>query len=131
MSAYEPLDIEWEVAQAIAADVPASFDVGATMVPADLENRLPFVLVQAQGGTVADRVIDAARLNVDVWGESPSAAMRAALAAFGACMRLSDRSDTFRGDTAVYARPYASPDDEHPTLARYRFLVGVTTVSER
>lgn len=133
MSAYEPQDVEWLVAQAMAADVPASsgIEFGATVVPSDLESRLPFALVQAQGGTVTDRVVDAARLNVDVWAETPSAAMRAALVAFGACMRLSDRSDAFRGDTAVYARPYASPDEEHPTLARFRFLIGVTTITER
>lgn len=133
MSAYVPQDTEWLVAQAIAGDMPeiTGVNVGATMVPADLEDRLPFVLVQAQGGTVADRVIDNARLNVDTWAETPSEAMRAAHAAFGACMRLSDRSDVFRGATGVSARPYASPDEEHPTLARYRFLIVVTTITER
>lgn len=134
MSAYEPRDVAWDVAQAMAADpdmVAAGIGVGATMVPYDLEDRLPFVVVQVLGGVVTDRVVDAARINIDTWAATPSEATRAALTAFGAAMRLSDRGDAFRGDTTVYARPYPITDDAHPTLAHVRALVGVTTVTER
>lgn len=126
---YRPLDVEWEVVQAV--EQLTGIDAGATSVPADLEDRLPFVLVQSQGGTVTDRVVDATRLSVDVWAGTTSEAMGAARTAFGAVMRLGDVSDVFRGDTAAYALPYAVQDEAHPSIARARFLVGVVTVSER
>lgn len=129
MAPYDPIDVEWAVAQAIEDET--EMDVGATMVPADLEDRLPYVLVRSVGGSVADRVIDQARLAVDVWAESPAEAVRAANAAFGAAMRLGDYYDTFRGDTVVFARPYPIRDEDHPTLSHVRALVGVTTITER
>lgn len=121
----EPVDVE----ELLRIDLTTeACPVCAPPVPDDLGATLPVAMVERDGGTRMNLVIDAHDVTVSVWGETWAEAMAAANALAGSIARLpmTDGTATQWRTADLTGLPSNAPDPAHPTIPRVQLTAQVT-----
>lgn len=121
----EPVDVE----ELLRLDITTeACPVCAPPVPEDLGSTLPIAMVERDGGTRMNLVVDAHNATVSVWAATWAEAMAAANALAGAIARLPmTGGTTTQWRTAdITGLPSNAPDPAHPTIPRVQLTAQVT-----
>ena len=121
----EPVDVEELLRLDLTSD---ACPVCAPPVPDDLGVALPIAMVERDGGTRMNPVMDAHDVTVSVWASTWAEAMAAANALAGAIARLPmTPGTTTQWRTAdITGLPSNAPDPAHPTIPRVQLTAQVT-----
>lgn len=124
-AALEPVDAEDALRLDLSTD---GCPVSAPPVPRDLGASLPVAVVQRDGGTRMNPVMDSHNVTVSVWAASWAEATREANRIAGALARLPSTPGTaVQWRTAEITQlPFAAPDPAHPNVPRVQFAASVT-----
>lgn len=121
----EPADVE----DALRIDLStAACPVAAPPVPDDLGAELPFAMVERDGGTRMNIVMDSHNVTVSVWAPTWAEAMREANRIAGSVARLpmEPSAKTQWRTAGITGLPSNAPDPAHPTIPRVQFTASVT-----
>lgn len=121
----EPVDVEELLRLDLTTD---ACHVCAQPVPEDLGSALPLAVVERDGGTRMNLVVDSHNVTVSVWAETWAEAMAAANALAGAIARLpmTDGTTTQWRTADLTGLPSNAPDPAHPTIPRVQLTAQVT-----
>lgn len=121
----EPVDAEELLSRDISTDAcPAQ----PPPVPESLGSRLPLAMVERDGGTRLNPVIDSHNVTVSVWAATWADAMREANRIAGSIARLPETGGaSIQWRTAdITLLPINAPDAAHPTIPRVQLAASVT-----
>lgn len=120
----EPVDAEDLLRIDLSTDDVA---VCAPPAPDDLGAHLPIAMVQRDGGSRINRVMDQHNVTVSVWAETWADAMACANRLAGAVARLpmTGGTSTQWRTADVTGLPSNAPDPAHPTIPRVQFTASV------
>lgn len=121
----EPVDVEELLRIDLSTD---GCPVCAPPVPDSLGESLPLAMVERDGGTRMNIVMDAHNVTVSTWAATWAEAMAAANALAGAIARLpmTEGTSTQWRAADVTGLPSNAPDPAHPTIPRAQFTAQVT-----
>lgn len=121
----EPVDVEELLRLDLSTE---TCPVCAPPVPDDLGATLPVAMVERDGGTRMNLVVDSHNVTVSVWAKTWAEAMTAANALAGAIARLPMiEGTTTQWRTAdITGLPSNAPDPAHPTVPRVQLTAQVT-----
>lgn len=124
-TALEPVDAEHLLSLDLSTE---GCPVSPPPVPATLGTSLPTAVVERDGGTRMNAVVDSHNVTVSVWGATWAEAMRAANAIAGAIARLpwTDGLSTHWRTAQLTLLPFNAPDPVHPNIPRVQLAATVT-----
>lgn len=121
----EPVDVEELLSRDISTDAcPAQ----PPPVPESLGGTLPLAMVERDGGTRLNAVVDSHNVTVSVWACTWADAMREANRIAGAIARLpmEPGASTQWRTATITLLPFNAPDSAHPTIPRVQLAASVT-----
>lgn len=120
----EPVDVE----ELLSADLSTgACRVTAPPAPDELGGDLPLAVVERDGGTRINLVVDQHDVTVSVWAATWAGAMSAANALAGrvAALPMSPGASTQWRAADITGLPSNAPDPAHPTIPRVQFTASV------
>ena len=123
-ASLEPLDVEDLLGRDLSTD---RCPVAAPPAPDDLGASLPFAMVERDGGTRLNPVVEEHFVTVSAWAASWTDAMACGCALAGAVARLPMATGTavqWRA-SSITGLPSNAPDPAHPTIPRVQFTASV------
>lgn len=102
----------------------AGYSASAHMLPENLGANLPHIHVVRTGGYEYDFVLEANRVDFDVYAEDAADAMETAC---DLCGWVRGLAGDFGYTSEINTLPYGNPDPRHPTIARATFKAQILT----
>lgn len=120
----EPVDVEELLRRDLSTE---ACPVSAPPVPEGLGESLPCAMVQRDGGTRMNLVMDSHDVTVSVWAATWAQAMAEANRIAGSIARLpvSATASTQWRRADVTGLPFYAPDAAHPTIPRVQLTAAV------